>query len=81
MVGGALLVHYARPWILMEVLTTFIPVHRLLHGACGLLPEGIYHVACMHISLIEFIIAVGDEQFPIPEYMPSGMRALAFIKQ
>jgi hypothetical protein len=37
--------------------------------------------ACMHISLIEFIIAVGDEQFPIPEYKLSGMRALAFIRQ
>jgi hypothetical protein len=33
MVGGALLVRYPRPWTLVEVLTAFVPVHRLLHGA------------------------------------------------
>jgi hypothetical protein len=69
MVGGTLLVHYPRPWMVVEVLTAFILVHRLLHGACGLLPEG--HLpyvgsvtACMSISLIEFIIVVGDETGP-----------------
>jgi hypothetical protein len=69
MVGGALLVCYPQPWMLVEVLTTFVPIHRLLHGACDLLPEG--HLpyvgsvmACVRISLIEFIITVGDEMGP-----------------
>jgi hypothetical protein len=30
MVGGALLVRYPRLWMLLEVLTAFVPVHRLL---------------------------------------------------
>jgi hypothetical protein len=69
MVGGELLVCYPRPWMLVEVLTAFILVHRLLHGACGLLPKG--HLSCvgsvttcMRISLIEFIITVNDETGP-----------------
>jgi hypothetical protein len=58
MVGGTLLVRYPRHWMLMEVLIAFVPAHRLLHGAWGLLLEG--HLpytgsvkACMHIFLIE----------------------------
>jgi hypothetical protein len=69
MVGGTLLVCYPWPWMLMEVLTAFVPIHRLLHGVCGLLPER--HLpyvgsvmTCMLISLIDFIIMVGDETCP-----------------
>jgi hypothetical protein len=40
MVGGALLVRYPRPWMVMEVLTAFVPILTHLHGACGLLLEG-----------------------------------------
>jgi hypothetical protein len=40
MAGGGLLVRYPQPWMLVEVLTAFVHVHRLLHGACGLLPKG-----------------------------------------
>jgi hypothetical protein len=86
MVGGALLVHYPRPWMLVEVLTAFIPINRLLHGACCLLLEG--HLpyvgsvtTCMRISLIEFIILVGDEMGPCSRvYMLSGMHTLAFVR-
>jgi hypothetical protein len=72
--------------MLVEILTAFIPIHRLLYGARGLLPEGYLPyvgsaTACMCISMIEFIITVGDEMVPAPEYMLSGMRALAFIRQ
>jgi hypothetical protein len=66
MVGDALLVCYPWPWMHVEVLTAFVPVHRFLHGACGLLPKG--HLpyvrsvtACMCISRIEFVITVGEE--------------------
>jgi hypothetical protein len=69
MVGDALLVCYPWPWMSVEVLTAFVPVHRFLHGACGLLPEG--HLpyvrsitACMRISQIEFVITVSDETGP-----------------
>jgi hypothetical protein len=61
MVGGAWLVRYPHPWMLVEVLTAFVPVHRLLHGACDILLEG--HLpyvgsvtTCMRISLIELLL-------------------------
>jgi hypothetical protein len=71
--------------MLVEVLTAFVSVYRLLHGPCGLLPEG--HLpyvgsatACMCISLIEFIIKASDETGPYSEYMLSGMHTLAFVR-
>jgi hypothetical protein len=71
--------------MLVEVLTGFIPVHRLLHGSCGLLPHG--HLpyagsvtACMRISLIELLLWLVMRWVPAPEYMMSGMWALAFVR-
>jgi hypothetical protein len=71
--------------MLVEVLTGFIPVHRLLHGSCGLLPQG--HLpyagsvtARMRISLIELLLWLVMRWVPAPEYMMSGMWALAFVR-
>jgi hypothetical protein len=65
----------------VEVLTAFITVHRLLHGACELLPEG--HLpyvgsvtVCMRISLIELLLRSVMRWVPAPEYMLSGMQPL-----
>jgi hypothetical protein len=76
MVSGVLLVRYIRPWMLVEVLTGFLPVHRLLHGACGLLLEG--HLpyvgsvmACIHIYRIELLSRSVMRRVPAPEYMLS----------
>jgi hypothetical protein len=54
MVSGTLLVCYRWPWMLVEVLTAFIPI------ACGLLPEGHLPyegsvIGCMCISLVELL--------------------------
>jgi hypothetical protein len=53
----------------VEVLTASVPVHKLLHGACGLLLEG--HVALcrecyrMHTYIPDrVIITVGDDLGP-----------------
>jgi hypothetical protein len=86
MVGGALLVRYPRPWMLIKVLIAFVPFHRLLHGACGLFPEGhLTYVGgvmvCMHISLIELLLWSVVRQVPALEYMLSCMRTLAFVRQ
>jgi hypothetical protein len=85
MVSGALLVRYPWPWMLVEVLTAFIPIYRLLHGACALLPEG--HLpyvgsvmACIRISLIELLSRLIMRRVPAPEYMLSGMHALSFVR-
>jgi hypothetical protein len=55
--------------MLVEVLTASVPVHKLLHGACGLLLEG--HVALcrecyrMHTYIPDrVIIMVGDDLGP-----------------
>jgi hypothetical protein len=71
--------------MLVEVLTGFIPVHRLLHGSCGLLPQE--HLpyagsvtARMRISLIELLLWLVMRWVPAPEYMMSGMWALAFVR-
>jgi hypothetical protein len=85
MVNGALLISYPRPWMLVEVLTAFVPVHRLLHGACGLLLEG--HLpyvgsvmACIRISLIKLLSRLVMRRAPAPEYMLPGMQALSFVR-
>jgi hypothetical protein len=77
MFDGSLLVCYPRHWMLVEVLTAFVPFHRLLHGACGLLPERhLSYVgsitACIRISLIELIIMVGDETSPYSQVYAIG---------
>jgi hypothetical protein len=71
MVGGVLLVRYPQPWMLMEVLTTSVPVHRILHGACGLLPDGhLPYVGsvteCMRISLIDLLLWSVMRRVPAP---------------
>jgi hypothetical protein len=70
----------------VEVLTAFIPVHKLLHVACGLLSKG--HLpyvgsvmVCMCISLIELLLRSVTRWVPAPKYMLSGMRVLAFVRQ
>jgi hypothetical protein len=50
----------------VEVLTAFIPVHRLLQGSCGLLPEGHlpYARECYGMQAyipVRVVITVGDE--------------------
>jgi hypothetical protein len=71
--------------MLAKVLTAFILVHRLLHGACDILPEG--HLpymgsvtTCMRISLIELILRSVMRWDPALRYMLSGIRALAFVR-
>jgi hypothetical protein len=71
--------------MLMEILTTFVLVHRLLHEACGLLLEGHLPYAgsvtvCIHISLIELLSRSVMRQVPALEYMLSGMHALLFVR-
>jgi hypothetical protein len=85
MVGGALLVRYPQPWMLVEVLTAFVPVLRLLHGAYGLLPEGHLPYAgsfmtYIRISLIELLSRSVMRRVSAPEYMLSGIRALVFVR-
>jgi hypothetical protein len=72
--------------MLLEVLTAFVPVHRLLHGACGLLPEGHLSyvgsfMACVPISLIELLLWLVMRWVPASEYMLSSMQPLAFVRQ
>jgi hypothetical protein len=75
-----------RPWMLVDVLTVFVHVHRLLHGACGLLLEG--HLpyvgsvmACMRVSLIRLLLRSVMRWAPAPKYKLSGMWAIAFVRQ
>jgi hypothetical protein len=76
--------------MLVEVLTGFIPVHRLLHGSCGLLPHGHLpyagsvmarmRISLIELSLIELLLWLVMRWVPAPEYMMSGMWALAFVR-
>jgi hypothetical protein len=74
-----------RRWMLVEVLTTFVHIHKLLHGVCGLLLEGHLPykgsvVACIHISLIELLSRSVMRRVLAPEHMLLGMRALSFVR-
>jgi uncharacterized protein YjeT (DUF2065 family) len=85
MVGGVLLVHYPQAWRLVEILTAFKPVHKLLHRACDLLPEGHLAyagsvIACIGIYLIELLSHSMMRRVYALEYMLSGMRALSFVR-
>jgi hypothetical protein len=71
--------------MLVEVLTAFVLVHRLLHGSCDLLSDGHLPYAgsvtvCMRISLIELLLRPVMGQVPAPKYVLSGRWALVFVR-
>jgi hypothetical protein len=85
MAGGAWLICYPWPWILVKILAAFVPVHGFLPKVCGFLPGslGLAWVGAttdVRIPLIESLLQSVMRRISAPRYMLSGMLALSFVR-
>jgi hypothetical protein len=85
MAGGAWLIRDPWPWMLVKILAAFVPVHRFLPEACGILsgslgPAWVGATIVVCIPLIESLSWSVMRRVSAPWYMLSSMLASSFVR-